>query len=266
MAEEKKLKNKPEKDLPIKPLTRAEVHEAAKKRVSLITKEFQSAFEFIEDYPQSVTFFGSSLLKPENQYYKNAVSLARKIVKELGYSILTGGGPGIMEAANRGAFEVGGSSVGVTIELPHEQVRNPYLTDYIPLYYFFSRKVCLSFAAEAYIFFPGGFGTLDELFELLTLVQTNKIVQVPIILVGSDYWEPFRAILEKEVLGRGMIDKEDMSIFTIEDDEDAIIEIIKQTPVRNSVEYIEKNHPVIAAVEAADAAAGAATGEDEKDE
>lgn len=244
MSETKKQTNLREKDLPVKPLTRNEIHEAAEKRVSLITKEFADAFEFLEEYPRSVTFFGSSMIGSADAYYKKAESLAKKIVKNIGYSVLTGGGPGIMEAANRGAFEAEGSSIGITIELPHEQVRNPYLTDYIPLYYFFSRKVCLSFSAEAFIFFPGGFGTLDELMELLTLVQTKKIVSIPIILVGSDYWNKFKEFLTNETLSRGMIDKEDLSLFTITDDEDVIIEIIRKTPVRDGVK-ISKNHPTI---------------------
>lgn len=244
MSESKKQTNVPEKKLPIKPITRKEIHEASEKRVSLITKEFADAFEFLEEYPRSVTFFGSSMLPQTSTYYAAALSLAKKIVRELNYSVVTGGGPGIMEAANRGAFEAEGSSIGITIELPHEQVRNTYLTDYIPLYYFFSRKVCLSFSAEAFIFFPGGFGTLDELMELLTLVQTKKIVSVPIILVGSDYWQKFKMFLSQEMLSRGMIDKEDLSLFTITDNEDEIIEIIRKAPVRNGVE-ISKNHPKI---------------------
>jgi uncharacterized protein (TIGR00730 family) len=243
MSETKKQTNVPEKKLPVKPLTRNEIHEAADKRVSLITKEFADAFEFLEEYPRSVTFFGSSMLAPTDSYYKKAESLAKNIVKSLGYSVVTGGGPGIMEAANRGAFEAGGSSIGITIELPHEQVKNTYLTDYIPLYYFFSRKVCLSFSAEAFIFFPGGFGTLDELMELLTLVQTKKIVSIPIILVGSDYWNKFKEFLANETLSRGMIDKDDLSLFTITDDEEEIIEIIRKTPVREGVK-ISENHPI----------------------
>lgn len=238
----KELTSIPEKFLPIKPLTRKEIQKAARERLSLINKEFKSAFEFLEKYPRSVTFFGSSMLLPEDKYCKAALSLAKKIVNELGYSVMTGGGPGIMEAANRGAFEAGGASVGVTIELPHEQVRNAYLSDYIPLYYFFSRKVCLSFSAEAYIFLPGGFGTLDEAMEILTLVQTKKIVSVPIILVGSEFWNKFNTFLTDEVLSRGMIDKNDLSLFTITDDENEIVEIIRKSPIRNGVE-LSKNHP-----------------------
>ena len=196
---DKKPTNLPEKFLPIKPLTREEMHAAAQKRISVINKEFQEGFEFLEDYPLSVTFFGSARLEPENEYYKRAVSLAKRIVTELGYSVITGGGPGIMEAANRGAFESHGASLGITIKLPKEQLMNKFITDHIPLYYFFTRKICLSFSAEAFVFFPGGFGTLDEFFEIVTLVQTKKIKYVPIILAGSDYWKPLENFLKTEV-------------------------------------------------------------------
>ncbi len=227
-----------------RPLSRREMHIASRKRISLITKEFADAFKFLESYPKSVTFFGSSRMKTDSEYYAKALSLSKRIVKELGYSVVTGGGPGIMEAANRGAAEAGGSSVGITIKLPKEQKNNTYLTDHIPLYYFFTRKVSLSFSAEAYIFFPGGFGTLDELFELLTLVQTRKIFFVPIILVGSDYWNSFREFILKEVLARDMIDKKDLSIFTIEDDENKIMEIIRGVPVRNGAAYDATIHNI----------------------
>lgn len=223
-------------------LTREQLHDSATKRVELITKEFNEGFEFLEDYPRSVTVFGSSMVTEKDPAYEKARSLCNKIVKEIQYSIITGGGPGIMEAANRGAFEAHGKSLGITIKLPHEQTTNGYVTDKIALTYFFARKVCLSFSAEAYLFFPGGYGTLDELFEILTLVQTKKIVSVPIILVGSEFWKPLESFIRSEVLGRKMIDSEDINIFTVQDDEDAIIDIIRKAPVRNGVDY-NHDHP-----------------------
>src|SRR3989344_8487710 len=159
-------------------LTRGELTGAAKRRLSLINKEFRNAFEFISHFKKSVTIFGSTRVGLENPHYISALNLAKRL-SELGYTIVTGGGPGIMEAANRGAFEAGGKSVGLTIELPKRQPSNEFLTDQMNFHYFFTRKEALSFAAEAYIFYPGGFGTLDEFFEIITLVQTRKIRPVP---------------------------------------------------------------------------------------
>jgi uncharacterized protein (TIGR00730 family) len=179
-----------------------------------------------------VTFFGSARTDENDSNYRKARSLANRIVKELNYAILTGGGPGIMEAGNRGAHEAGGKSAGLTIELPHEQLSNKYLTDEIRFHYFFSRKVCLSFAAEAYVFFPGGFGTLDEFSEILTLVQTGKIERVPIILVGRAYWKNLEHFFKESMIQNKMIEEDDLSLFTITDDEDEIIDIIKNAPIR----------------------------------
>ena len=237
------MTEKEEKQQIGKPLTKRELHLVAKERVSLISKEFTDGFEFLGKYPKSVTIFGSSKFAEDNPYYIKARGLAGKIVKELDYSILSGGGPGIMEAANRGAFENGGNSLGLTIELPDGQKINGYITKHINFYYFFSRKVCLAFSAEAYIFFPGGFGTLDEVFEILTLIQTHKIEKVPVILVGSDFWKAIEETLRKDVLGRGMIEEGDLELYIITDDEDEIIDIIKKTPVKNG-ERLEIHHQI----------------------
>jgi uncharacterized protein (TIGR00730 family) len=226
-----------EKNLPIVPLTLQELHDAATQRISLIKDEFTQGFEFLMRYDRSVTVFGSARFVDGHPYYEKARSVCSRIVSELGYSVLTGGGPGIMEAANRAAFEAKGSSVGLTIKLPHEQATNPYLTDHLDLYYFFIRKVCLSFSAEAYIFFPGGFGSLDEFFEILTLVQTRKIQTVPIILVGSEYWKDLEHFLYKNLVDLGTIDLSDLQLYTITDDEDEIVDIIKRSPVRNGLKY-----------------------------
>lgn len=219
------------------PITLAEISEATKKRVNFIAKEFAGGFNFIQNYLRSVTFFGSARLKQNDPYYEKARHIANRISTELRYTITTGGGPGIMEAANRGAFEAGGNSIGLTIELPNEQKDNNYLTDKRDFHYFFSRKVCLSFSAEAYLFFPGGFGTLDEFLEILTLVQTNKIPKAPIILVGEFYWKPLEDFFKKIVLENKMIDKEDLDLYKITDNEDEIIKIIKEAPVRLGIKY-----------------------------
>ena len=237
---DKQIVNLPLKRLRPEPLTRQELHDTAIERVHLIAKEFTDGFNFLRKYPLSVTIFGGSHFKEKDLYYIKARELAEKIVNELNYSILTGGGPGIMEAANRGAFETGGQSLGLTIELAQHQIQNQYLTRNLNFSYFFSRKVCLSFSAEAYIFFPGGFGTLDEFFEILTLVQTRKIEKIPIILVGSDFWNTLDELLRKEMLAKGAIDPEDLRLYKITDNLDEIIKIIKDAPVRNGIEFHHK--------------------------
>ncbi|OHA89868.1 MAG: Rossman fold protein, TIGR00730 family [Candidatus Zambryskibacteria bacterium RIFCSPHIGHO2_01_FULL_44_22b] len=204
----------------------------AEKRVTEISKEFKEGFEFLANYPKSITFFGGNQIKEDNPYYNDAKTLASRLVTELGYAIVTGGGPGIMEAANRGAYESGGTSIGLLIQLPDGQVTNRYITKSFALYYFFIRKVCLSFSAEAFIFYPGGFGTLDEFFEILTLVQTKKIVGVPMICVGSEYWNKLKSFMVEEMEKRGTIAPGDMDLFHIRDSHDEIIEIAKTARVR----------------------------------
>jgi uncharacterized protein (TIGR00730 family) len=220
-----------------KPLTLAEISEATHKRLALISEEFKNGFDFINNYPRSVTFFGSARAKEDEVYYNKARDLAARIAAELHYSVMTGGGPGIMEAVNRGAYEAGGNSLGLTISLPKEQVDNSYLTDKEDFHYFFSRKVCLAFSAEAYVFFPGGFGTLDEFLEILTLVQTGKIPKAPIILVGTDFWTPLQNFFREILLKNKKIDEEDLSLYTITENEDEIIKIIKSAPVRFGLKY-----------------------------
>ena len=219
-----------EKDIPT--LSRLEMQEVTRERIFEITKEFKDGFKLLEDYPQSVTFFGSTVFTEENEYYQSASTLAGLIVKEMGYSIISGGGPGIMEAANRGAFEAGGTSLGLTIKLPDGQVTNKYLTAQVNFYYFFVRKVCLTFSAEAFIFMPGGFGTLDEFFEVLTLVQTRKIKDVPIICVGADYWNSLQTFIGNTLLSRGTVTEVDTKLYTITDDHREVLDILHKTPVR----------------------------------
>ncbi|PCI29846.1 TIGR00730 family Rossman fold protein [Candidatus Wolfebacteria bacterium] len=237
MTQEKNSKaicNVPAHKLSFKPLSKEEMQKELNDRMDNINTEFRKGFEFIQSHPKSVTVFGSARFPEDHHDYKKARSVAGRISKELGYAIITGGGPGIMEAANRGAFENDGISLGLTIELPSEQRVNPYITDHIGFHYFFSRKVALSFSAEAYIYFPGGFGTLDELFEILTLIQTGKIDGAPpVILVGKDYWEPLDSYMKDMLLEKHeAIDECDLNLYTITDDEDEILEIVKNAPVR----------------------------------
>lgn len=219
--------NIPESKIDRDPFTREELALGAKnQRASRIAGEFDRGLKFIKKYHKSVTIYGSARFKPNNPHYKDARALGYRLSK-LGYTIITGGGPGIMEAGNRGAMEAGGPSVGLNIELPREQVINPYVTDSLSFYYFFSRKTTMSFAAGAYIFFPGGFGTLDEFFEIITLIQTKKLKKIPIVLVGSDFWIPLQEFIKNVLLQRhGSIDKKDLDLYAILDDQDSIISYI----------------------------------------
>jgi len=202
---------------------------AATERVAEIAREFTEGFKFLADYPRTVTFFGSTALNEGDHYYDKARALSARIVKELEYSVVSGGGPGIMEAADRGAFEAGGDALGLLIKLPDAQPTNAYIKKSVSFYYFFARKVCLAFGAEVFIFFPGGFGTLDEFFEIITLIQTRKIAGAPLVCFGSEYWNKVKDLMRDEMFSRGMITEDDMNLFTITDSEDEIIEIIRKT-------------------------------------
>ncbi|MFA6601912.1 MAG: TIGR00730 family Rossman fold protein, partial [Candidatus Paceibacterota bacterium] len=193
---------------------------------------FADGFEFMKRYPKSVTIFGSSQAKPEGPDYGKAQELAARIAKEIKYAVITGGGPGIMEAANKGAYEAGGISLGLNVSLPHERTTNAYATQAIKFSYFFSRKTMLMFAAEAFVFFPGGFGTFDEFFNLLTLIQTGKIPRTPIVLFDSKFWNPWRAfLLEHMCKEYQAIEEKDLGIFEITDSLDRAMEIIKSAQV-----------------------------------
>lgn len=227
----KKDEQRPHKQINRQPLTLSELDTEIKERISNIQKEFENGFSLIKNHPKTVTFFGSARTLSDEQDYKNAQLLASKI-SDLGYTIVTGGGPGIMEAGNRGAHSGQGDSIGFTIQLPTEQVINPYLNESINFNYFFARKVALTYSAEAYVYFPGGFGTLDELFEILTLVQTNKIERVPIILFNTKFWHPLKKFIENELLKNGKIDKEDLNLFVITDSIEETLDIIEKAPIR----------------------------------
>jgi uncharacterized protein (TIGR00730 family) len=215
------------------PLSVKEAEEAIVKKMHIITEEFRSGFELIVQHPKSVTFFGSARFEEGNESYEKARALAKKISEETGYAIVSGGGPGIMEAANRGAFEAGGKSIGYTIRLPHEQTNNPYMNDFRDFNYFFVRKLMLTYSAEAYIYCPGGFGTMDELFGILTLIQTRKIPSVPIILFGKEYWTDLINLIKYTFIEKyETASPEDLDNLIVTDDMDEVVEIIKHSPLR----------------------------------
>ena len=196
-------------------------------RLFHILAEFVEGFENLTDVHPAVTIFGSARAKKGDELYTRAYELA-KVLGRNRFNVITGGGPGVMEAVNKGAKEEGVQSVGINIELPFEQKPNPYITVPLSFKYFFVRKVMFIKYAIAYIVLPGGLGTLDEFFEAITLIQTNKIRPFPVILVGSDFWKSLVEWMEKNMLARGMISKEDLNIFRIMDDPEEIVAYIKK--------------------------------------
>ncbi len=195
-------------------------------RIFRIMAEFVDSFEEMgEVAPQLVSVFGSARLHLDSPMAQEAKKLSELLVKS-GYGVITGGGPGIMGAANMGAFEAGGDSVGLNIELPMEQHPNKYQTKSLNFRYFFTRKVCFLKYSLAIIAFPGGFGTLDEVFESLTLVQTRKINRIPVILVGKSYWEGLIEWVKKAPLELAMIDKEDLELFKLVDTAEEAMEYL----------------------------------------
>ncbi|MBI5405480.1 TIGR00730 family Rossman fold protein [Candidatus Kaiserbacteria bacterium] len=195
-------------------------------RIFKIMSEFVEGFDIIRRHGLAASFFGSSRASFEDHVYKDAEELARRLAKR-GFAIITGGSAGVMQAANKGAFEVGGASVGLNINLPEAQEYNPYLTERFVFDHFFVRKVMLTYASEVYIYFPGGFGTLDELFEIITLVQTKKIHKVPIVLFGKSYWEPLIGFIEKVLYEEhAAIDKGDLALYAVVDSVDEAYDYI----------------------------------------
>jgi uncharacterized protein (TIGR00730 family) len=189
-----------------------------------------------------VTVFGSARFKEGSVYYEQARDLGKRIVQDLGLTVMTGGGPGIMEAANRGAFENGGRSVGCNIILPHEQSENPYMHKWVKMKYFFVRKVLLAKYSYAFIIMPGGVGTMDELFETLTLIQTGTIHNFPMVLIGKSYYEPLITLL-KRMVEEGTVSPQDLDLLKITDDLDEAIQHISQYLSTNF--KIQKRHKPI---------------------
>lgn len=191
-------------------------------RIFRVLSEMVEGFEKLSNIVPAVTVFGSARAKPNNKFYRMARNITG-CLSEYGVSTLTGGGPGIMEAANRGAYEKGGKSVGCNIELPLEQKPNKYCNVLVSFHYFFIRKVMLVKYSSSFIIFPGGYGTMDELMEALTLIQTKKIKPFPLILVGSEYWSGLIAWLKKETLAKKLISKEDLDLIEVMDSEEDVV-------------------------------------------
>jgi len=206
--------------------------ENANWRIFRIMAEFVEGFEFLYPLRREVTIFGSAQLAEDSPWYQEARRLGA-LLAEAGFTVITGGGPGIMEAANRGALEAGGESIGLDIELPTKQRRNDYVKKGIGFHYFFTRKVMMSASAQAYIFFPGGLGTLDEFFEISTLVQTEKMEPVPVVAVGADFWNPLDAWMRTKLLDElGTIAPKDVEIYSIVDTAEAAFLAVKDSKER----------------------------------
>lgn len=207
-----------------------EINELAKEeswRMFRIMGELVEGFDKLSGIEPAVTIWGSSRAKPDDEQYAKTEEIARRL-GEIGFSIITGGGPGLMEAANKGAHEAGVKSVGVNIELPEEQVLNTYTSLSITFSHFFVRKVMLVKYATAFIIMPGGLGTLDELTEVLTLMQTHKIKPFPVILCNSDYWKGFLEWLKTSTLAKDFISEEDLTLLRVCDDTDEVIETVRK--------------------------------------
>jgi hypothetical protein len=193
------------------------------RHVAAIAQEFREGFEAVDTIAgPAVTIFGSARVREGHPTYDRARVLARRFA-EKGWAVVTGGGPGVMEAANRGAKEGGGSSVGFNIELPYEQESNAYLDLSVTFRHFYARKTMFVKAAEGFVVFPGGFGTADEVFEALTLIQTGKILHFPVVLIDSDYWEELLGWVRGELLADGMISPEDLDLLFVTDDIDEAV-------------------------------------------
>jgi len=194
-------------------------------KIFQIMAEFVEGFERLAQIKPSVSIFGSARTPEDHPYYKLAEQIARKL-SDAGFSVVSGGGPGIMDAVNKGAYEGKSPSIGLNIQLPHEQVSNPYQDISLNFRHFFSRKVMFVKYASAYVVLPGGFGTLDEMVEILTLIQTGKTRRIPVVLVNKPFWEGLIQWFEQQMIPKGTIDAEDLELFTLADTADEVVNTI----------------------------------------
>ena len=214
-----------------------EINDLAKEeswRMFRIIGELVEGFDRLSGIEPAVTIYGSARIKPDDELYAQTEEIARRL-GELGFSIISGGGPGIMEAANKGASEAGTTSVGLNIDLPQDQICNPYTTKSITFKHFFVRKVMLVKYATAFIIMPGGLGTLDELTEVLILMQTHKIKPFPVVLFNSKFWKGFLDWLQSSVLARGLVSEEDFNLLRICDEPNAVVEIVQKWYIQQEI-------------------------------
>ncbi|KKR87147.1 MAG: hypothetical protein UU48_C0007G0028 [Candidatus Uhrbacteria bacterium GW2011_GWF2_41_16] len=201
-------------------------------RIFRIMAEFVEGFQFLSESSREVTIFGSARFPSETKWYKEAEKLGRLLAKG-GFTVITGGGPGVMEGANKGAVEAGGESIGLNIQLPTEQRINPYVHRGRGFHYFFTRKVMLAASAQAYVFFPGGFGTMDEFFEMITLIQTGKAQRIPVICVGKDFWDPLFVWVRKYMLETyKTIASKDLELYSVVDTAEETFSLLKNSKER----------------------------------
>ena len=191
-------------------------------RAKAYAKDLEQGLKIVRTYPQGVTVFGSARLPQDHKYCLKARELGQKLAQN-GHATITGGGPGIMEAANHGAYEYGGQSIGLNISLSHEQHPNPYLTNTLQFRYFFARKVMLAMSAKVYVFFPGGLGTMDEFTEITILMQEGKMPKMPVFCFGASFWRPLDKFYQEKMLPFGLVSKSDLKIYKLTDDVDEIV-------------------------------------------
>lgn len=195
-------------------------------QINEITSELLTAADHLKDLTAAVSIFGSARIRSDSPYYTKTQEISGRLAKA-GFNVISGGGPGIMEAANRGCHEAGGTSIGLNIELPHEQKDNRYQTDSLYFKYFVSRKTTFFMNSAGYIIMPGGFGTLDEMFEALTLIQTGKASKAPVVFVGSEFWQGLMDWIRNQLVVNKLISEHDLDLFIVEDDPQKVVEHIQ---------------------------------------